>query len=604
MPALLYSLYKHPGTTARLLEAMLVNKPIAVPSHIANDCVAMIVEQLLDRRVARAQKKRSSEAEQVELCYSLVKRYLDVYTPACKGEALLSPRSLSVLVQNANDDQLEGLAAGLLSSGSSLHMVQLRLLSLAFAASGNFERARDMLAHMATVGGGDRHTKHIHTTVACTKILEAATVMGLDYRSRTNLVTFMLEIGVKPDGLMRDVIILSAAMAGDQDTAWQTFEMSVNQGLQPSATTYAYLIPKEMRQTDLQIVSRVHRRAMDDGVLHKSVALGTSLVQSVSTALMPRGHAQRYKYMMMMYRDLFDIKPLQDVGILPATGEATSQMKPSRQVLEAVLSAWIAAAEDPALVKRVYESWISHAENGTSRIAITAENNLVINTFVLKFGELGDLEMSQKIMLKMLAPRPVRWSHLDAVRDGTSMPKSKTEWMLNQSDEVTWNAFLTALLHNRRTDAVWKVYNTMKALRITPNEYTYSMLLDHFARSQDMDNVVYTLHLRRTAGFELDERADKALAAVNDPGRLKAAISSMTVDLGERRILQKGLHDKPDSFDALSDGQADTLTKKLSETRYGIPSGHRSHRKHMLANAAWRRRSFLLGTDIPGYQKT
>ncbi|MCJ1283889.1 hypothetical protein MMC26_003220 [Xylographa opegraphella] len=393
----------------------------------------------------------------------------------------------------------------------------------------------------------------------CVMLLRAKLDVQNLYRLRSNAFAFMLEAGVRPNRVLVDVIILNAAEAGDLSTAWRSHTIAKDNGLKPSNFTYCALLKGARHRKGILTVRIVHRDAKVDGWLFKSNQLKFELLYAYYVSNNGKHHHEPYSILLPYYRQLFDVKPLQELGIFQSTGrcidEEERMPQPTVPALGLILLAWLTENYNNESVLEVYKRYRYHTQHNQSLIAQLARSQHTANAFMVAFGKSPrTVHICTQIVQDMLKPPVVRVDTLKSLPSTSSVSHSNedssehafndaiSEYASNKDLDnynirriappsvQTWSILSFALIKNGHSNAAEKVIALMEARGQKPSDVTWNSLLSGYAELQDFPGIIHTLQRMEQAGFEHDHWTTKALARVVDREALLRSLEESTKD--------------------------------------------------------------------------
>ena len=459
------------------------------------------------------------------------------------GSAALSQRTILVFTEQCTRDELVRLTTLLekyhsgLHTGTKLHIME-RLVFF-----GEVDRALRLLQ---TVPMLELSMGKVQSF--CVGLLRTDLAVEDLYSLRNQILTYILHIGLRPNRIMSNVVMLNAAEAGDLSTTWTAHDIAEDNGLVPDEYTYAILLKAARLADSKDHIKVVYENAKKAGFFTKSPHLGFELLYAVFQTEDGKFATSPYMALLPLYQEFYDTSSLQDLG-LPVGQQAASHQdsalcKPSTEALSLMLRAWLQQYCLTGHVQGVYERYVHGVSNGHAEISKLAETTYSSNAFIIAFSrgreQLGFCTTVVQNMLKPPDPTTEVSVQSSIATDGAESCTQKPSGPMiavkvAPPDVQTWSILLFAFVCNNKPNAAERVLNIMKRRGHSPNEVTWNSLLNHYTRAQDLSGVVNTVERMEIDGFDTDDYTIKALSHVYDRSRLIEAFQEATKRTETRR---------------------------------------------------------------------
>ncbi|MCJ1415798.1 hypothetical protein MMC32_002131 [Xylographa parallela] len=523
-------LRESPLDLLKILRANLQGPGQFLPAVVVEDCLDHLAWLYLDADTC-------TSSAQFDLIYSIVRDYLEAHGHIVESFSL-SQRTIRLLSRHCDGDQLTLFVEKLdqhIHTNTKLHIMP-KLVEY-----GKVGLALSMLKHMPAP---DLLLDKVQ--MFCAILLRAKLEVQNLYRLRSNVLAFMLEAGVRPNRFLANIIILNAAEAGDLSTAWRSHAIAKENGLVPDAGTYTALLKAAFHgSSSLTVVRLVHKDAKLDGWLFKSSQLKFELLYAFYICNNGKYHDKPYSNLLPYYRQLFDVKPLQELGIFPSTEGCIEELgqspEPTVQALGLIILAWLTENHGSGQVLAVYERYRHYTQHNHSLIAQLAQTDYTANAFIIAFSQSPrTVHLCTQVVQDMLKAQVVRIDTLQSfpstsdvghsnkngidnvVEDSSCEQRSNTDLDNYEIRRIappsvqTWSILSYAFIKNGQSNAAEKVLALMEARGQKPNTVTWNSLLSGYARMQDFPGIVSTVTRMKEACVEDDEWTAKALARVVD----------------------------------------------------------------------------------------
>ena len=522
-PSLIHALESDPGTALVILDDNLVNDGRFFPAYVTKDSLEHLAcVFLLDPDVDHPPESSTNTL------HHMACSYLSAYG-RLNDSASLSQRTIYLLSKYCNDDQFLTLIDFLqenkshITPNSKLHIME-RCTQLG--------RIGIALSLLGTIPVPNLAEAAVHSF--CVSMLRADMVVDDLYGLRSNILTYMLKVGVRPNRQMANVIILNAMEGGDLKTAWRSHEIAVENGLPPNVYTYICLLKGVQHGDHGSNIGYVQECAAKDGTLATSLRLKFEILYATHVAKGHEPHWRPFLDLLRTYREFFDIKPLIDLGILDhweGHQPAPTSPAPPVQALGLMILAWLREHPDHAKAQEVYEAYIRHVREGHPTIASLAKTDHTANAFIYAFGcHAKTLPLCTHVIQHMLKPGvadPSAEADASADSEDRNNLGSDPRWVEGSGNTKltvriappriqTWNILLHSFIRNRQAAAAEKVLTIMQSRGHEPNQVTWNTLLGGYASMQDVIGVVGSLNRLEKAQLEADNWTMKALNRVVD----------------------------------------------------------------------------------------
>ncbi|MCJ1293953.1 hypothetical protein MMC34_005510 [Xylographa carneopallida] len=541
---LISSLREKPPDILKILSANLESSGIFLPGRVVKDCLNHLAWLYLNTSTY-------TSSVYFEAIYRVVVNSLEIYREDSHSIAL-DQRTIRLLSKHCDADQLILFLEKLNKSAAFIHTNTRLHIMPKLVEYGKIGLALSMLKHMPP-----QDLLLDKVQMFCVKLLRANLEVEDLYRLRSNVLAFILEAGVRPNRFLANIIILNANEAGDLSTAWRSHTIAKENGLVPDAATYTALLKGVHHPNSQSTVRLVYRDAKLDGCLSKSSRLKFELLYALYISNSGKHNETPYSNLLPYYRQFFDIKPLQELGIIHSTGSSDEEegqfSEPVVQALGLILLAWLIESHDNRKVLAVYERYRYHTQHNHSLIAQLAETEHTANAFTVAFGRSPrTVHICTQVVQDMLKAQVVRIdeshvppstsdvSHSDndgienIVEDSSLQHTSNVDLgnykirHIASPNVQTWSILLFAFVKHRQFNAAEKVLALMEARGQQPNIVTWNSLLSGYARLQDFPGIISTMERINQAGLATDEWTSKALARVVDRDLLLQTLEENT----------------------------------------------------------------------------
>ncbi|KAI4164456.1 MAG: hypothetical protein LQ342_001769 [Letrouitia transgressa] len=397
----------------------------------------------------------------------------------------------------------------------------------------------DLLRRLST-SGSDMENFRIQRT--CIKILRNHSDDPDWYKTTLNYQAQMLEIGIRPQQIMLNAMIMNAVEAEDFETAYSIFDVAKSRRIRRGTVMYSVIFKGVAQSLNHNILEGLILRAEEEGALPRNNPLVFCLLVTV-WKLLHRGrklgsqYPQVYTAMLQVYARYCDVFPLQELGIyMPEKSKRVEPIsKPTPQILCIMLLGFMAQHSNSNHLLDLYMRYHSLVKQNHPLITPIAQTDHVANAFVLHLGRnIRTLSACPMILRNMLEP-PV-----------TANIK------VAEPSVQTWSILAFSYSIQGQKSAAERVLAMMRERGYRPNGVTWNSIINGYAKCQDIKAVVEAMRQMTSAGFEVNSRILRALTHVVDQ---KGLLSSLRKVINIDQIYEREFDPK--------DKQSELVTSKV-----------------------------------------
>ena len=381
-----------------------------------------------------------------------------------------------------------------------------------FAKRGHFIKALDSLleAHKHGIG-----LNSLAFRMTCSTVLRKSSEETDGLRVCLRVVSTLVDIGVKLDGPICDIIMLNAVDAGDLKTAFSVYHSLMERGLQPRESTFIILLQGcKLNIDDVDLLNEIIRDAIGNINVRKNVIVATQIMHCLALHHSMHNPQTVLNTLTEAYAQLFGLQPLQKLRLpMPNVSQhhpaSEELMAPSRHAMTFMIGASIQQTlshnASPKEVLPLYERWRELVEAGDPLHADLATTDHLANVFLMAFIRTPKgLLHAARVVRDMQRPLPPS--------AGVQQCKPTVQ---------TWSIFLHGFTRHRQMKLGEQVLNYMRSKGIEPNSVTWNTLMTGYARAQDVDGTLGTLRLMEASGMVWDVWTHGGMKALKDRRRLE-----------------------------------------------------------------------------------
>ena len=568
--ALLLAILRSPMEALDIVHDICRRGNLHVPAEIIQD----ILQEVAFAQIEAVDSKEDIDSRHLSRLVDTACYFLIHYSRR-DGTASLAQRTIWSLSKCCDGDQIARLLDQISSSKGHLTVDTKCHLMTALIRLNKLGLALDLLRTIPP-----ENLKDAQVQSFCSALLRIEWEVDNLYAFRTKLMSHLLEIGLQPNAILRNIIVLNAMEAGDRKLAWETFNVTEENGLLANAYTYSILLKGIDFGDGLEVIDLIYRKAKDSGILALNPWLGAHLLYAIHL-VGQRTRNRSFDAMLLLYEQLYETGPLEALGIVEESVGATQLlMKPNSHGLAWMVIAWIVDhIKYPDRIEEVYKRYLNHVCENHPRIAPLAERTFVADAFILALGQhRSTLHLGTTIIQDMVKPPRLDARNVATKVDIASfedqsdqiLPDNDPTWHSNiregkrelspseiaaspitpgppkiaaelhaLSEKViseeshnyaiappsvwTWNALLTSLIRHKKVDEAEKVMSLMVHSGIQPNNATWNRLISGYVKLQQAGHIIKALERMGTENLKPDEYTMDLLGQYGDRTELLAA---------------------------------------------------------------------------------
>ncbi|KAF1975927.1 hypothetical protein BU23DRAFT_529053 [Bimuria novae-zelandiae CBS 107.79] len=494
---LIYLLDKFPHRALPFLQA-LTHKPCveSLDVTIIADAFEHLARTYMDkslRNVSQRYQLQQNEPAFVPTFYHVFREHLSPHTQICSQDLLLCVARLANIEEFERLFDLFRESHACIGKNVLLHYVNI------FAKAGDFRQALVCLKMAA--GRAKFRPNFINGDKfrwSSALVLHRSMVNRENYHETTGIVATLVDLGLKLDILLYNVIIHNAMKAGDHLTAFKVFNALDANGLKPDVITLSTLL---------------HGcTVMSDSAKHHDFAdyCAESAIEMKDAWL--AADYLYYQYVRLQFTSP-RVNPLSsEDGIL----SESAFMDPPPMAVYIMLQLEIlkAASVSPERLWSLYEKFteLVHTQHDLV-LSKLARDPIIWNAFLLAFCRARNFEHASQVVQKMSSYGP-------------------------SPNVYTWNIFMQGFFKTEQIQAAERVYEIMRARGIAPDQFTYEVLLRGYARAQHVSKIGEVIeHVSQEKQDDPKLLAD--LARVHDQRRVLYELEKARIRKEERIRLEK-----------------------------------------------------------------
>lgn len=560
---MLWCLHNSPYRALRLLIATLGSTSLRPNRYVANDCLAYLTRQLL-------QKTQDPDPEVLSALLYATRRFLSMSSDASARAQVIDDSVIYLLLRHCNDQQSQSLLSVCKENNVSLHANTLMHFLDRSLKWGTISHSIEILQSIAS-SGIDMSSDQIQS--ACVKLIRTRIGNDNEYRLQTKIVTQLLEMGIVPKIAMCNAIILNAVEAGDFSAAWQMYDVAKANNLAPDSVTYGVLLKGANANGKFDVIERVIQEVLGDQPAMQDLQLLHDVLATISsqTSQSPEKRRSGFRQMLALYKKHCSLAPLRDLRICgpeleSPTGSPVKLQWPTPWILAQMVASYVYMRRGQYDLITTYNRYHSLVAEGHPSISQLTHTDFTANAFIKAFGA-GSRTLNYcptviKHMLEHPKSKTSLQENVPAVCDGsrdtnvmfaeslsgtTHDPASDggAKGRLQHSPPTvrTWSILAAAYLRHGQKMAAKQVITTMEDRGLRLDKVAWNTLVSGYAGMQDVNAAVDAVGRMQAAGYETDSRTLMGLDKLWDRGRLLNALRKVTqpakMEFEGRRYIRK-----------------------------------------------------------------
>lgn len=527
-----WALSHYPERALAILFATLSNTHYTPPPFAVADSLdylsCMFLQDGSQPDPALVQRIRAMVSYHIEGCKAQTDNFRGV-----------TQRTIYLLTKHCRGKQQIRLYDTIRQCNTFLHTNTLLHLMDSFIEVGDLATAMEILQRIVN-SGADLKLDQVQK--GCAKLLRGGSELEdshqIRYRIRSNMLAQMLEMGVPPNLMMYNVILLNAVEHGQMNFAHRVYAMIEASKFEPDAYTYSILLKGVKHGMDDIFVSKLLQLAKDNGVLSQCPHL---IAQLLHVTYLYRSNHEGYlafNELVPIYEQYMDNRPLKELGLLRDRTDMTSHsqvelMQAPPPVLGMMIAVYLMQHRNSDHIPALYARYHELVEADHPLIAPLAETDYTANVFL-------------KVLGRRRENLPLCTTIFEHMLKAPASPTTKRAAPTVQS----WSILLAAFMGHGQATAGEKVLTMMHDRGMQPNQVTWNSLLGGYAGMQDVDGTIGAMRRMEKAGYVVEEATMEAWGRVVDRRRLMQAFERAVREEEQASLEQANLeHDHVDTED-------------------------------------------------------
>ena len=487
---MLWCLKYYKNHALMLLLATFKGRKYRPPRYVVSDCLELLAVHFLF-------KVSKPNTMAIDAIWFLTCKFIDGVKDQ-EQHFEVSQQLIYLVVRHSDDLRVFSLYGLLGLNNAVLHADTMLHFLARFLDMGRINLSMKLLGTIANTGF-DLSLERIQ--MACIRLLRARFDTQEEYTIRSNILTQILEIGIRPKVAMFNAILLNAGEGGDFANAWQMYCLAKETAPMPDSITYGVLLNGAILSGEFSNIEMVIREIQTAG----EVLQDLRLVDNVLNAISLMSPQDEFGAMLHFYKQHCDLRPLQELSlcgdeIKAPLGAKCSGVWPTSYILTRMIMAYVKLHKGSLGLIHNYNLYYRCVKDNHPLIAPLAQDDFVANSFIMAFGwnpsTLQHCTTVVKHMLELSSPNFTTFESVPYVAPTVQ----------------TWSVLVAAYFRNRQRRAAEKVLDMMHERGIQFDRVAWNTLVSGYAGLQDVSAAVDTVKRMEASGFEVDAYTSKGLA--------------------------------------------------------------------------------------------
>ena len=501
-----------------LLLATLKGDKYRPPRYVVEDCLKIIARHFL-------YKVPNPSPMAIDAIWLLTCRFIE----GASGQDRRFPITqdlIYLVLRNSDDSRMLSLYRLLGSNNVVLHvntMLQFldRLLDM-----GEVNLSMKVLDSTVKTGFD---TSIDRIQMACVKLLRARFDTQEEYIIRSNILTQILEMGIRPKVPMFNTILLNAGEGGDFANAWQMYNLAKENSFIPDSSTYRVLLKGAIISGDPSNLGMVICEIQKN----KNVLTDLRLVSNMLKAVSLTSPGDEFGAMLDFCKQHCDLRPFQELAMCgdeTKTPPSTTchRVWPTSLILTQMILAYVQLHQGSLGLIHNYNLYYQRVKENHPLIAPLAQNDTVANSFILAFGKNPSMLQHCTTVIRHMLELSSSNSSSNFLALGSNPYAAPTT--------QTWSILVAAYFRHHQRRPAEKVLDMMRERGIHRDKVTWNTLISGYARMQDVDAALDAVEGMKVAGFEVDSFTVKGLRYLRTEDRLRWALRE---SIKERSVVKR-----------------------------------------------------------------
>lgn len=368
----------------------------------------------------------------------------------------------------------------------------------------------------------------------CCSLLTLDTVVDIDGQRNFRVLPRLLEMGVRPNRDMMNVVLSNALKTGDRQLGLDMLRFMTHRKFQLDGYTYLTLLTYAVAREDRELVDALlqeieAREDLKRNSFIQCKVFHAKYVFSVKRMDRDSNPSELFYSMLDLYNQFYDIAPLKELYIIPphyAPPNTGAQSPPPPMALYTIVATYLKCNRPTQKIIDIYRRFRYLVVTGHPSIAPLAETDHTYNEFMVAFrNHPSTVGMCVHVIEDMLG------SHAEA-SNGLGKDRSHQtpqNCLINhvKPTTLTWNILLSSFLFYKKYRPAEKVRQIMARHGVKYDTSTWNLIISGYAKLQMVDETARAIKSMEEDGFKMNHRTLNGLNRLRDTDRLWTAMDEL-----------------------------------------------------------------------------
>jgi pentatricopeptide repeat protein len=358
---------------------------------------------------------------------------------------------------------------------------------------------------------------------------------------------YLSKCGMPLTATVCNVLMMNAADAGDLQTTLAIHKSMLEHGPRPNGYTYAALLRGwKLNIDDASLLNDIIRTAIEAQLVVDEPYVATEILHCLALHHQQKDATAAFSIVADAYVELFDVAPLQRLGLLLDKTQSEPKPTPNHAALGIMFTAYLTHLRTNNLpevrAQQLYIRWRELMFSQEAPFATLAANTYIYSAFLYYYARIpkGMLSASQ------------------IIKDMQTGPPTDFPFAHVKPDIYCWSIYMFGFVRAGQMKLAEQILVYMRERGVEPTIDSRNILLSGYSGRQDLFNSLKQLREAEQQGEVWNEYTLKAISRYHDQGRLRTAYENM----GVGTAAQASSTDELQGRDELS-----TLEASLSQNR-------------------------------------
>jgi pentatricopeptide repeat protein len=381
--------------------------------------------------------------------------------------------------------------------------------------NGDFELALDAILQAR---GSRARLEQLSFTMTFSALLRAASTQPDGLRIGMRFYDYISRCGMPLTTTVCNVLMMNAADAGDVQTTLAIHKSMLENGPKPDEYSYAALLRAWKHNIDdASLLKDVIRMAIEASVVTERPYISTEILHCLATHHRKKNPTAAYKIVADAYLELFDLAPLQQLGLLRDRSQSENRQAPNGAALGIMFKAFfhhLLANRLPKIrAQLLYVRWRELMFKGEMPFALLAENTYIYGQFLYFFTRAeGGIMLASQIIKDMQAGPPKGFAYKHA-----------------KPCVFCWSIYLFGFVRAGKMKLAEQILVYMREKGVEPTIDVQNHLLSGYAGRQSISSTLDKLKEIEDSGEMWNEWTLKALSKHREQDRLRNAYEKLSI---------------------------------------------------------------------------